>query len=46
MGRRPSGALPVMRHHRPNNTARDAVGDEVHSLARLGGAKARTGAPL
>lgn len=36
MGRRPSGALPVMRRHKPTNTARINVGGKVHSLGRWG----------
>jgi integrase len=41
MGRRPSGALPVMRHHKPTNTARVAVGGKVHSLGRWGSQEAQ-----
>lgn len=41
MGRRPSGALPVMRHHKPTNTARIVVGGKVHSLGRWGSPEAR-----
>jgi integrase len=41
MGRRPSGALPVMRRHKPTNTARICVGGKVHSLGRWGSAEAQ-----
>jgi integrase len=41
MGRRPSGALPVMRHHKPTNTARIVVGGKVHSLGRWGSPEAQ-----
>jgi len=41
MGRRPSGALPVMRRHKPTNTARVVVGGKFHSLGRWGTAEAQ-----
>jgi integrase len=41
MGRRPSGALPAMRHHKPTNTARIVVGGKVHSLGRWGSPEAQ-----
>lgn len=41
MGRRPSGALPVMRRHKPTNTARITVGGKVHSLGRWGSQEAQ-----
>jgi integrase len=41
MGRRPSGALPQMRRHRPTNTARIVIGGKVHSLGRWGSPEAR-----
>jgi len=34
MGRRPSGALPQMRRHKPTNTARITLGGKVYSLGR------------
>jgi hypothetical protein len=34
MGRRPSGALPQMRRHKPTNTARITLGGKIHSLGR------------
>lgn len=41
MGRRPSGALPAMRRHRPTNTARIVIGGKVHSLGRWGSHEAQ-----
>lgn len=41
MGRRPSGALPVMRRHRPTNTARIVINGKVYSLGRWGSDEAR-----
>jgi hypothetical protein len=41
MGRRPSGALPAMRHHKPTNTARIVVDSKVHSLGRWGSPEAQ-----
>lgn len=41
MGRRPSGALPQMRRHRPTNTARIVIDGRVHSLGRWGSDEAR-----
>lgn len=41
MGRRPSGALPQMRRHKPTNTARITLGGKVHSLGRWGSPEAR-----
>ena len=41
MGRRPSGALPQMRRHKPTNTARITLGDKVYSLGRWGSHEAR-----
>lgn len=41
MGRRPSGALPVMRRHKPTNTARIFVGGKLHSLGRWGSHEAQ-----
>lgn len=41
MGRRPSGALPVMRRHRPTNTARIVISGKVYSLGRWGSDEAR-----
>lgn len=41
MGRRPSGALPSMRRHKPTNTARITVGGKVHSLGRWGSPEAQ-----
>jgi integrase len=41
MGRRPSGALPAMRRHKPTNTARIVVGGKVHSLGRWGSTEAQ-----
>jgi len=41
MGRRPSGALPQMRRHRPTNTARIVIDGKVHSLGRWGSDEAR-----
>ena len=41
MGRRPSGALPEMRRHKPTNTARIVIGGRVHSLGRWRSREAR-----
>jgi len=41
MGRRPSGALPMMRRHKPTNTARITVGGKVVSLGRWGSPEAQ-----
>lgn len=41
MGRRPSGALPVMRRHKPPNTARIVIDGKVYSLGRRGSDEAR-----
>lgn len=41
MGRRPSGALPAMCHHKPTNTARIWVGGKAHSLGRWGSQEAQ-----
>lgn len=41
MGRRPSGALPVMRRHKPTNTARIVINGKVYSLGRWGSDEAR-----
>lgn len=41
MGRRPSGALPVMRRHKPSNTARIVIDGKVYSLGRWGTDEAR-----
>lgn len=41
MGRRPSGALPVMRRHKPSNTARIVINGKVYSLGRWGSDEAR-----
>jgi len=41
MGRRPSGALPVMRHHKPTNTARIVFRGKVFSLGRWGSHEAQ-----
>jgi len=41
MGRRPSGALPQMRRHKPTNTARITLGGKVYSLGRWKSREAR-----
>lgn len=41
MGRRPAGALPVMRRHKPTNTARIFVDGKLHSLGRWGSHEAQ-----
>lgn len=41
MGRRPAGALPAMRRHKPTNTARITVGGKVYSLGRWGSSEAQ-----
>ncbi len=41
MGRRPSGALPVMRRHKLTNTARIVIDGKVYSLGRWGTDEAR-----
>ena len=41
MGRRPVGALPVMRRHKLTNTARVVIGGRVHSLGRWRSPEAR-----
>ena len=41
MGRRPSGELPVMRRHKPTNTARIVINGKVYSLGRWGSDEAR-----
>ena len=41
MGRRPSGALPAMRRHKPTNNARITVAGKVHSLGRWGSPEAQ-----
>jgi integrase len=41
MGRRPSGALPQIRRHKPTNTARVVIGGKLHSLGRWGSNEAQ-----
>lgn len=41
MGRRPSGALPAMRGHRPTNTARVTIDGNRHSPGLWGSPQAQ-----